>query len=90
MAMLDPAIVLASAVASLSHDLALGDAPQVSSPYEPDPRLGALLASIVARLAEDHRNNSEVVYQLLETTALDDFIEYLEETADKHLSLPDR
>lgn len=88
--MLDPALVLASAVASLSHDLSLGDAPQVSSPYDADPRLGALLAGVVARLAEDYRNNSEVVYQLLETTALDDFIEHMEEAADKHLSLPDR
>lgn len=87
--MLDPVIVLASAVAALSHDLALADSPVVTSPCEPDPRLGALLARVVASLAEDHRNNSKVVYQLLETTALDDFIEYLEESADKHLLLPD-
>ena len=88
--MQNPIPVLAHAIAAFQADLAAADGPHYRGAGYPDERLAALLARVVAHLATESRNDSEIVYQLLETTALDDFIETLESASDAVLDpVPD-
>ena len=73
----DPAGLVATAIADFQADLAAADGPRYN-PMAPDPRLGALVLRLAARLAEAHRALGDAYGWGHETTALDDFVEDLE------------
>jgi len=81
-----PSQLLAAGIADFQRDLAATDGWAHKSGV-PDLRLGALTLRLVARIAAARRNDPAMQYQLCDTTALDDFIEALEEDANRVLGI---
>jgi hypothetical protein len=81
---LSPCQTLAAAIAHFQADLAAVDGPHHQS-GRADERLAALILRLMARLAAAQRDDPLMAYPLPETTALDDFIDTLEESADRVL-----
>jgi hypothetical protein len=83
---LDPIELLARGIANFQSDLAAADGPAYS-PMAVDPRLAALTLRLVLRLAEASRTTEDYGTGY-ETTALDDFIEDIENASNAVLGDP--
>lgn len=83
---LDPIELLARGIANFQSDLAAADGPAYN-PMAVDPRLAALTLRLVLHLAEASRT-AEGYGTGYETTALDDFIEDIENASNAVLGDP--
>lgn len=83
---LSPCQTLAAGISNFQADLAAADGPQFQA-GRPDERLGALVLKLIARIALAKRCDTAMGYSLSDTTALDDFIEMIEDDADRVLGI---